>query len=107
MAFQVLGQDLEGWLVSGLIVWCFAALLASSHGMTRYPAGDDAGLLFPRLAPYAESRHAAVGVDAQSHVRRRADIAQLLLEHVLGVGAQLGLRQQFAPGQGRGVEPVD
>jgi hypothetical protein len=35
VAYQVLGQHLEGWLVNGLIVWCFAALLAGSRGVTR------------------------------------------------------------------------
>jgi hypothetical protein len=35
VAFQVLGQNLEGWLTNGLILWCIAAMLAGSHGKTR------------------------------------------------------------------------
>jgi hypothetical protein len=35
IAFQMLGQHLEGWLLNGLIVWCIAVLLAESRGKTR------------------------------------------------------------------------
>jgi hypothetical protein len=35
VAFQVLGQSVEGWLVNGLLLWCITALLADSTGKTR------------------------------------------------------------------------
>ena len=35
LVFQVLGQQLEGWLVDGLIVWFVALLLMDSQGKTR------------------------------------------------------------------------
>lgn len=35
LAFQVLGQSLEGWLVIGFLLWCATILAVDSHGWTR------------------------------------------------------------------------
>jgi hypothetical protein len=35
IAFQTLGQRLEGWLVAGFLFWCVALLIADSRGKTR------------------------------------------------------------------------
>jgi hypothetical protein len=35
VAFQVLGQSLEGWLVAGFLFWCSVLLLVDSRGKTR------------------------------------------------------------------------
>lgn len=35
LAFQILGQRLEGWLVAGSLLWCVAVLAVDSHGKTR------------------------------------------------------------------------
>lgn len=35
IAFQMLGQRLEGWLVAGFLLWCVALLIADSRGKSR------------------------------------------------------------------------
>ena len=36
IAFQALGQRVEGWLVAGFLLWCVALLIADSRGKTRF-----------------------------------------------------------------------
>ena len=35
VAFQGLGQEVEGWLLNGLILWCLVALMTDGHAKTR------------------------------------------------------------------------
>jgi hypothetical protein len=35
LAYQVLGQQVEGWLVHLFLLWCIAVLLLDSHGKTK------------------------------------------------------------------------
>ena len=35
VAFRVLGQQLEGWLLTGLLVWCMTVVLSGGHGKTK------------------------------------------------------------------------
>ena len=35
LAFQHLGQDVEGWLGLGFLLWCFVAVLADGRGWRR------------------------------------------------------------------------
>ncbi len=35
LAFQILGQSLEGWLGIGFLLWCATILAVDSHGWTR------------------------------------------------------------------------
>ena len=36
VAFQGLGQQLEGWLLVGFLLWCVMALVFDGHGRTRF-----------------------------------------------------------------------
>ena len=36
VAFQGLGQHLEGWLGNGFLLWCMMALLVDGHGMRKF-----------------------------------------------------------------------
>jgi hypothetical protein len=35
VAYQGLGQQLEGWLLAGFLLWCMTAVLVDGHGKTK------------------------------------------------------------------------
>jgi len=52
VAFQGLGQNLEGWLLTGFLLWCMMTILFDGHGMIR-PLGLIAVSLAAAVRAYA------------------------------------------------------